>query len=97
MRIEDHKESIKNNKLILRTLQRFRSEKLNVFTTETNKTVLRSNDDKRIQSIDSVETYAFGTSKDIVCQKEEIKCNNIIRKYRKWLTMMILQKKTKKT
>ena len=83
MRIEDHKESIKNNKLILRTLQRFRSEKLNVFTTETNKTVLRSNDDKRIQSIDSVETYAFGTSKDIVCQKEEIKCNNIIRKYRK--------------
>ena len=83
MRIEDHKESIKNNKLILRTLQRFRSEKLNVFTTETNKTVLRSNDDKRIQSIDSVETNAFGTSKDIVCQKEEIKCNNIIRKYRK--------------
>ena len=83
MRIEDHKESIKNNKLILRTLQRFRSEKLNVFTTETNKTVLRSNDDKRIQSIHSVETYAFGTSKDIVCQKEEIKCNNIIRKYRK--------------
>ena len=83
MWIEGHKESIKNKKLILRTLQRFRSEKLNVFTTETNKTVLSSNDDKRIQSIDSVETYAFGTSKDIVCQKEEIKCNNIIRQYRK--------------
>ena len=94
MWIEGHKESIKNKKLILRTLQRFRSEKLNVFTTETNKTVLSSNDDKRIQSIDSVETYAFGTSKDIVCQKEEIKCNNIIKQYRKWLTMMILQKKT---
>ena len=77
MWIEGHKESIKNNKLILRTLQRFRSEKPNVFTTETNKTVLSSNDDKRIQ------TYAFGTSKDIVCQKEEIKCNNIIKQYRK--------------
>ena len=83
MWIEGHKESIKNKKLILRTLQRFRSEKLNVFTTETNKTVLSLNDDKRIQSIDSVETYAFGTSKDIVCQKEEIKCNNIIKQYRK--------------
>ena len=83
MWIEGHKESVKNKKLILRTLQRFRSEKLNVFTTETNKTVLSSNDDKRIQSIDSVETYAFGTSKDIVCQKEEIKCNNIIKQYRK--------------
>ena len=83
MWIEGHKESIKNNKLILRTLQRFRSEKPNVFTTETNKTVLGSNDDKRIQSIDSVETYPFGTSKDIVCQKEEIKCNNIIKQYRK--------------
>ena len=45
-----------------------------------NKIALRSNDDKRIESIDLIETYAYGTSKDLVSKKEEIKCNNIIKK-----------------
>ena len=54
--------------------------------------VLSSNDDKRIQSIDFIETCAYGTSKDIVSQKEEIICNNIIKQ--KWLTLMMLEKKT---
>ena len=42
---------------------------------------LSSNDDKRIQSIDSIETYAQGKSKDLVRKKEEIKCDNIIKHY----------------
>ena len=29
-----------------------------------------------MQSIDSIERYACGTSKDLVSEKEEIKCNN---------------------
>ena len=37
------------------------------------------NHDKRIQQIDSKETYAYGTSKDQVCIKEKSKCNNIIK------------------
>ena len=32
-----------------------------------------------MQSIDSIETYAYWTSKDLVCKKEEIKCNNLIK------------------
>ena len=32
-----------------------------------------------MQSADSIETYAHGTSKDLVCKKEEIKFNNIIK------------------
>ena len=32
----------------------------NVFTKEVLKTVLSSNDDKRIQSIDLTKTYAYG-------------------------------------
>ena len=32
-----------------------------------------------MQSIDSIETYAYGTSKDVVSEKEDIKCNKIIR------------------
>ena len=41
-----------------------------------------ANNDKRIQLIDSITTYAYGTSKDPVYKKEEIKCNIIIKKYK---------------
>ena len=30
-----------------------------------------------MQSIDSIETHGHGTSKDLVSEKEEIKCNLI--------------------
>ena len=50
------------------------------FTEEINKIPLSSNDDKRMQSIDSIETYAYRTSKDLVSEKEESKCNNIMKK-----------------
>ena len=33
-----------------------------------------------MQSIDSIETYAYGKSIDLVSEKEEIKCNNILKK-----------------
>ena len=36
-------------------------------------------DDKVMQSIDSIETGAYGTSKDLVSKKEVTKCNNIIK------------------
>ena len=36
-----------------------------------------------MQSIDSIETYAYETIKDLVSEKEEIKCNNIIKRYKK--------------
>ena len=80
--VDSRKEFIKNNKLILKTQQRFRSEKHNVFTEEINKIALSSNDDKRIQSIGPIETHAHGTSKDLECKKEEIKCNNIIKRFK---------------
>ena len=35
-----------------------------------------------MQSIDSIEAYAHGASKDLVSKKEEIKCNNIIKQYK---------------
>ena len=54
---EAHKEFIKNNELILKTQQRFRSEKHNVFTEEIYKIAMSLNDDKRMKLIDSIETY----------------------------------------
>ena len=32
-----------------------------------------------MQSIDSIETYAYGTSIDLVSEKKEIKYNNMIK------------------
>ena len=74
---------MKKYKSILKVQQRFKSERDNVFTEETNKIALSSNDNKRIQSIDSIETYAYGTSKNIISDKEEIKCSNTIKRYKK--------------
>ena len=68
----DHQEFIKDNTSILKA-QRFGSEKHNVFTEEVKKIALSANDDKRIQSIDSVEIYTYGTRIDLVCKKEIIK------------------------
>ena len=34
-----------------------------------------------MQSIDLIETYAYQTSKDLICKKEKIKRDNIIKQY----------------
>ena len=69
----------KNNRFILQSYQRFRSEKHNVFTEENNKIALRADNDKRIQSINSIETYTSGPSGNIIRKNEEIKYRNIIK------------------
>ena len=64
----------------LKTQQRFKSKRHNVFTEEINKIALCSTDDKKIQLNDLIETYVHRMSKDIVSEKEEIKCSNIIKR-----------------
>ena len=59
--------------------QRFKSKRHNFFTEEINKIALSSNDDKRIQSINSSKAYAHGMSRDIIWKKEKIKQINIMR------------------
>ena len=69
------KNSLKKNKktLILKTQHRFKSERHYVFTDEINKIALSYNDEKRMQSIHAIETYAYGTNKDLISEREEIK------------------------
>ena len=43
---------------------------------------MSSNDNKRMQSIDSIETYVYGKDKDLVSKREEIKCKNMIKQYK---------------
>ena len=63
-------------------MKKIRTEKRNVFTKEIIKILLSSNDDKRMQSTDSTETYAYGMNKDLVFKKEKIEWNNTIKKYK---------------
>ena len=65
----------------LKTQQRFKSERHNIFNKKINKIALSSNYYRRMQSIDSIETYAYGSSKDVITKEEEIKCNSIIKRY----------------
>ena len=58
------------------------------------KIAISSNDDKRMQSLDLIEMYACEIRKDLLSEKEEIKCKDKIKQYKKWLNLMILQKTT---
>ena len=51
---ESHKEFIENDKLILKSQQRFTINKHYVFTEEVSRIALSANDDKKIQLIDSI-------------------------------------------
>ena len=63
----------------------FKSERHNAFTAKINKIALSSNDDTRMQSIDLIETYAYGMNKDLVSEKQGIKFKFyiVIKQYKK--------------
>ena len=67
---ENYKDSLFNDKIILRSQQRFRSDHHRVYTEEVNKIALSSNDDKRIQTFDKVTTFPYGTNVFKVCESE---------------------------
>ena len=54
--------SLFNNKTILKSQRRFRSDHHDVYTEEVNKIALNSNDDKRLQTFGRVATYPYGTN-----------------------------------
>ena len=48
---ENYKDSLFNNKTILKLQLRFKSDHHDVYTEEVNKIALSSNDDKRLQTL----------------------------------------------
>ena len=54
--------------VILKSQQRFKSDHHKVYTEEVNK--ISSNDDKRLQTFDGIETYPYGTNVFKVCESE---------------------------
>ena len=67
---ENYKDSLFNDKIILRSQQRFRSDHHRVYTEEINKIALSSNDDERLQTYDKITTCPYGTPAIKVCESE---------------------------
>ena len=70
LRFKNYKDSFSNNKIILKSQQRFKSDHHMVYTEEVNKIALSSNDDKRLQTFDKVTTYPYRTNAFKVCESE---------------------------
>ena len=67
---ENYKDCLFNDKIILKSQQRFKSYNHDVYTEEVNKIALSSNDDKRLQTFDRITTYPYRTNAFKVCESE---------------------------
>ena len=67
---ENYKDSLFNDKIVLRSHQRFRSDHDRVYTEDVNKIALSSNDDERIQTYDKITIYPYGTNIFKICENE---------------------------
>ena len=68
--LENYTDSLFNNKIILKSQQRFKSNHHEVYTEEFNKITLSSNDDKRLETFDKAAIYPHGTDTFKVCESE---------------------------
>ena len=72
---ENYKDAWFNDKIIIRSQQRFRSHNHKVYTEEVNKIALSSNDDKKIQTFDKVTTFPYGPNLVKACESEMLSKN----------------------
>ena len=68
LKFNDYKDCLLNDKVVLKSQEKFKSERHDVYTEKFNKIALSSNDDKRLQTFDRVTTYSYGTSAGKVCK-----------------------------
>ena len=64
---ENYEDCLFNDKIILKSQQRFKSDYHNIYTEEINKIALSSNDDKRLQTSDRIKIYPYGPNAFKVC------------------------------
>ena len=67
---ENYTDCLFNDKTILKSQQRFKSDCHNVYAEHINKMVLSRNDDKRLQTSGKITTYPYGTNAFNVCKSE---------------------------
>ena len=64
---ENDKDSLFNNKIIMRTQMRFKTDHHDMYTEEMNKIALNYTDYKRLRAFDGITTYPHYTK---VCESE---------------------------
>ena len=67
---ENYKDCLFNNKIILQSQQRFKSDHHELYAEEVNKIALSSNDGKRLQTFDNITAYPYATNAFKVCKSE---------------------------
>ena len=67
---ENYKDSLFNNKTIMRSQLRFKNDHHKVYTEEVNKIALNSSDNKRLQTFDRITTYPYGTNAFKACHSK---------------------------
>ena len=67
---DNYKDSLFNNKIILRSQLRFKADYRDIYTEKVNKIALSSNDDKMIQTFDGITTCPYGTNAFKACESE---------------------------
>ena len=77
LKFSDYKDCLLNNEIMLKSQQRFKSEKHDVYTEEVNKIALSSNNDKKLQTFYRITSYPYGTSAGKVCKTELLSKVNI--------------------
>ena len=75
---ENYADCLINDKIILKSLQRFKSDHQNMYTEEGNKIALSSNDDKKLQTSDRIKTYPYGTNVFKVCESEVLGVKDLL-------------------
>ena len=70
---ENYKDSLFNNKAMMRSQLRFKSDHHNVYTEEVNKIAPNSSDNKRLQTFDRITTYPYGTNTFKVRESEMLR------------------------
>ena len=79
---ENSTDCLFNNKIILKSQQRFKSDHHKVYTKEVDKIALSSDDDKRLQTFNRVTTYPYGTLAVKVCESEMMVVRDLfVKKY----------------
>ena len=77
LKFNDYKDCLLNNQIVLKSQERFKNERHDVYTEEINKIPLSSNDDKRLQTFNRITSYPYGTSAGKVCKTELLSKVNI--------------------
>ena len=77
LKFNSYKACLLNNKIVLKSQQRFKNERHDVYSEEINKIELSINDDKRLQAFDRITSYPYGASAGKVCKTELLSKVNI--------------------